>query len=95
VDTAPVVTGSALVFHQDIPHEGGPVGPTSQKFIIRTDVMFTRTPPLCDTAPGRAAYAQMCLAEACELSGDAMAAARLYREAARTSPELAQLFGFA
>jgi hypothetical protein len=37
---APVRTGTALAFYQNIPHEGEPVGEGCSKYIIRTDIMF-------------------------------------------------------
>ena len=56
VDTASVVTGSMLVFRQEHLHEGEPVGENYEKLIIRTDVMYTRTPPVCTDDNGLLAY---------------------------------------
>lgn len=93
--TAPAAEGAVLVFHQDIPHEGVPVGPGCAKYIIRTDIMYQRTPPLCDDPPGRAAYRLVQAAAAAEADGDAPGAAKLYRAASRECPGLAQLVGIA
>ncbi len=40
---------AAFAFYQDLPHEGEPVGTDCAKYIIRTDIMFRRTPPVCDS----------------------------------------------
>lgn len=56
-DAAEVVEGSVLVFSQDLPHEGAPVGEGHRKVIIRTDVMYRREPPVCADPQGLEAYA--------------------------------------
>ena len=42
-----------MVFSQDTPHEGVPVGAGREKEIIRTDVMYRRVPPVFDDAVGK------------------------------------------
>jgi hypothetical protein len=51
------VAGRMLVFEQSLVHEG--VAPLQQhlKYIIRSDVMFQRTPAICDSPSDVAAYA--------------------------------------
>ena len=44
-----VQAGSALLFYQTVVHEGEPVGAGCHKFIIRTDLMFQRDTPCCDS----------------------------------------------
>jgi 2OG-Fe(II) oxygenase superfamily len=95
VGTAPAQEGAVLMFHQDVPHEGVPVGPGSAKYIIRTDIMYQRTPPLCDDPSGRAAYSLVQQAAAAEADGDANAAAKMYRMASRECPTLAHMVGIA
>ena len=95
VGTAPAQEGAVLVFQQEVPHEGVPVGPGQTKYIIRTDIMFQRTPPLCDDAAGRAAYELVQQAAAAEADGHADVAAKLYRAAGRECPSLARMVGIA
>lgn len=93
VDAAPVERGSVLVFRQDIPHEGAPVGEGHLKRIIRTDVMYRREPPLFDDAVGLEAYRLHQDAMRAEASGDAMSAMRLFRHCRRLCPDYANLVG--
>uniref|UniRef100_A0A7S3YUZ8 Fe2OG dioxygenase domain-containing protein n=1 Tax=Lotharella globosa TaxID=91324 RepID=A0A7S3YUZ8_9EUKA len=48
--------GSMLSFSQHLMHEGEPVGEGCMKYIIRTDVMYKRTPAVCDDSRGIEAY---------------------------------------
>jgi hypothetical protein len=57
--------------------------------------MYTRVPPACDDASGRAAYELWQDAAAAEAAGDAMAAMQLYRRCARTCATFAELMGIA
>ena len=41
------VAGRCLIFNQKLLHEGVPTLEMYSKYIIRTDVMFSRTPPVC------------------------------------------------
>lgn len=54
VEAVPAVEGSALVFSQDLPHEGEPVLPGSVKYLIRTDVMYERVDKVGYTETERA-----------------------------------------
>jgi hypothetical protein len=51
------VAGRMLVFEQSLVHEGVPPAPPHLKYIIRSDVMFQRTPAICDSPADVAAYA--------------------------------------
>lgn len=93
VDAAPVERGSVLIFRQDIPHEGAPVGANHEKLLIRTDIMYRREPPLFDDDVGARAYALHRDAMAAEADGDAMRAMRLFRHCARLCPQYAELVG--
>lgn len=95
VGTAPAQEGAVLVFQQEVPHEGVPLGPGQTKYIIRTDIMYQRTPALCDDASGRAAYMLVQQAAAAEADGHADMAAKLYRAAVRECPSLAHMVGIA
>jgi leukotriene-A4 hydrolase len=88
-----VALGTALVFSQDTPHEGAPVGAGREKIIIRTDVMFRREPARFEDATGREAYALHRDAQAAEGRGDHMEAMRLYRHCRRLCPAYADFVG--
>eukprot|EP01043_Picozoa_sp_COSAG02_P001567 COSAG02_NODE_33_length_50286_cov_83.550760_34_plen_445_part_00 len=97
VDSCPVEAGSVLLFYQNIVHEGEPVGMGSMKYIIRTDLMFRRNNPFCDSASDVEAFRLMKEAEEIENTqqGPASAnkAAGLFRQAFRMSPALAKVYG--
>ena len=48
--------GRCLIFSQELIHEGIPVLSPHEKFIIRSDVLFTRSPALCDSEMDREAF---------------------------------------
>ena len=97
VDSCPVEAGSVLLFYQNIVHEGEPVGAGSMKYIIRTDLMFQRNHPFCDSDSDVEAFRLMKEAEEIENTqqGPASAnkAASLFRQAFRMSPALAKVYG--
>mmetsp|Transcript_181 Transcript_181/g.587 ORF Transcript_181/g.587 Transcript_181/m.587 type:complete len:327 (-) Transcript_181:109-1089(-) len=104
VASARVETGTALLFYQDIPHEGEPVEAgrelrdgqrlPNSKYLIRTDVIYERVEGrLCDTDAGAEAFRLFREAELMEADGDCEAAARLYRRCFKMSPELAAVYG--
>ena len=90
---AVVRPGSVLVFYQTLLHEGEPVGPDHCKYIIRTDVMFSRKDPICVSPQDQAAYALLRDAEAAESAGDCQTAANLFRRAFKMSRALAEMYG--
>jgi len=92
--SAPVEAGSCLVFFQDIPHEGEPVGDGNEKYLIRSDVMYERVPAICDSAHDREAYRLFREAEIMEGDGNPAGAVRLYQRAMKLSPGMAEVFGY-
>ena len=92
--SAPVAAGSCLVFFQDIPHEGEPVGAGGEKYLIRSDVMYKRAPAVCDSERDREAYRLFREAEVMEGDGNPAGAVGLYQRAMKLSPELAEVFGY-
>jgi leukotriene-A4 hydrolase len=92
-DEAPCSPGTALIFRQDIPHEGVPVGEGCEKILIRTDVMYERRAKVFDDDEGREAYRLHVDAQAAEAREDHMEAMRLYRHCARLSPAYAAFAG--
>jgi len=93
VEAVPAVEGSALMFSQNLPHEGEPVEPGAVKYLIRTDVMYERVFKLCDGEADRVAYALFREAELVEADGDSATAAQMYRRSMRMSPPLAKALG--
>jgi len=92
-DVVKCVAGNALVFRQEIPHEGAPVGRGRVKTLLRTDVMYERCEPLFTDALGLEAYALHQRAMELESSGDAMGAMRLFRHCRRLCPAYAEVVG--
>jgi hypothetical protein len=93
-DSAQVIMGSLLAFRQDHLHEGEPVGAGSEKVIIRTDVMYTRVPPVCVDANGLEAYRLFNLAQTLEGQGKYPEASASYKQASRLSPQLSKMLRF-
>jgi len=93
-DLAEVRMGNVLIFRQDHLHEGEPVGKDSEKVIIRTDVMFTRTPPACNDQNGLDAYALYLKAQTLEGDGKYAEASFAYKQASKLSPQLAKMLRF-
>lgn len=91
VDCCPCVAGNAMAFRQTAYHEGEPVevgGKT--KYIIRTDIMFRRVPPICaETPEDLKAFEFYREANQLEASGDAEEACKLYQRVTKLSPQLA------
>lgn len=85
--------GDTLVFRQDMPHEGEPVGEGCTKFLIRTDIMYRRVNPVLVEEKDKRAYQIFKEAEMLELEGKAMEAARLFRQCVKLSPALACIYG--
>ena len=94
VNSASAAAGSCLAFFQDVPHEGEPVGPGAEKYLIRTDLMYRRDPPVCDSPQDVEAYRLFREAEIMEGDGDPMGALKLYQRAVRLSPALASVYGY-
>ena len=93
--SCPCAEGTALAFYQDIPHEGEPVySKESEKYIIRTDIMYRRKEPICDKPRDLQAYKLFREAELLEADGECQQAAGLFRRAFKMSPDLAEVMGF-
>ena len=48
--------GTCLIFSQELVHEGVPPNGHHSKYIIRSDIMFSRVPPICDSESDMKAY---------------------------------------
>eukprot|EP00050_Salpingoeca_kvevrii_P008479 m.303161 g.303161 ORF g.303161 m.303161 type:complete len:321 (-) comp15721_c0_seq1:105-1067(-) len=93
IDKAPVDLGTCLLFYQNLPHEGEPVGDGCEKYIIRTDVLYTRTPPILTEPNDLEAYRLYREAELLEADGKPTEAMKMFRRCARLSPGLADIYG--
>jgi hypothetical protein len=87
------VAGRMLIFHQSLVHEGVPPIFPHTKYIIRSDVMYSRVPAICDTPVDREAYRIFKLAEDVAERGSADEAVPLFRKALKMSPALARVMG--
>lgn len=84
--------GKLLLFFQDTLHEGEPVGAGHEKYMIRTDILYQRTPKQFDSPTDREAYALFREAELTEAE-DATKAAKMFMRFARMAPALAEVYG--
>lgn len=82
-----------VVFYHNILHQGVALGPNASKYIIRSDVMYERTPPICTKDSDVEAF--RLYQEAQELSNDGSLddAMKLFRKAFKLSPKLADIYG--
>lgn len=90
------VAGRMLVFHQSLVHEGIPSvkeGHHNEKCIIRSDIMSTRFPAICDSLSDVEAYRIFKLAEDLAEQGNVVDSVPLFRRAFKLSPEMARIMG--
>ena len=87
------VAGRLLIFHQSMVHEGVPPVSPYMKYIIRSDVMLSRTPAICDSPADREAYRIFRQAEDLAEEGRVDEAVPLFKKALKLSPEMARIMG--
>jgi tetratricopeptide (TPR) repeat protein len=63
------------------------------KYIIRSDVIYTRDPPLCNSPQDKTAYELFQKGELLAEEGKTEDAINLFRRAFKLSPELATIMG--
>jgi len=85
--------GRLLVFDQKLVHEGIPASSPFIKYILRSDVVYARSPPVCNTEIDREAYRLYKNAEDLAGWGRVNEAIPLFRKAFKMSPELAAILG--
>ena len=85
--------GRMLIFDQSLVHEGIPPCDPHCKFIIRSDIMFQRTPAICDSPLDMEAYRLFKEAEQLAESGKVEESIPLFRRAVKMSRELAAVMG--
>lgn len=87
------VSGRMLIFNQNLVHEGVCCKDPHFKYIIRSDIMFERSPAVCNSEADIRAYGIFQRAEALAETGHVAEAVPLFRQAFKTSPALAEMMG--
>jgi leukotriene-A4 hydrolase len=85
--------GRMLIFDQRCVHEGIRTKVPHCKYIVRSDIIFKRTPPLCDTDTDKTAFALYCEGENQAEKGNIPSSIQLFRKAIKLSPNLAEYLG--
>jgi hypothetical protein len=85
--------GRMLIFDQTLAHEGVQCIPPYAKYIIRTDIMFERTPKICNSSSDITAYNYFREAEALAERGEVDLAIPLFKKAFKLSPQMAIMMG--
>lgn len=87
------VSGRMLIFDQNMVHEGVPPTEGFSKYIIRSDVMFNRSPEKCTTPSDIAAFQLYLDAESAAESGHVDESIAMFRRAFKLSADLKRLLG--
>lgn len=87
------VAGRMCIFHQSKVHEGVPPIAPNMKYIIRSDVIFERTPKICCGENDAQAYELFRKGEDMVEAGDVAGAIVLFKKALKLSPEMARIMG--
>ena len=86
--------GRAAIFFHNIVHSSVPIGAGSNsKYIIRSDVMYVRDPPVLQSEDDRDAYRFYQQAEDLSSKGEVDEAVKYYKKSLRLSPRLAEILG--
>lgn len=91
--TVDPVAGRLLAFEQSLVHEGVPPIGDHCKFIIRSDVMYARTPPVCNLPRDIEAYRLFRHAEELGEAGRVDESIPIFRKAIKLSPDMAVMMG--
>ena len=83
--------GRLLFFDQEMLHEGVPCSAPYTKYIIRSDVMYDRTPAVCDSPTDQAAYAMFRQAENLAEAGEVDQSLKLFAQSWKLSPNMAKM----
>jgi len=83
--------GRILLFNQELLHEGVPVAAPYTKYIIRSDLMYNRTPAVCDSPTDRQAYDLFRQAENLAEAGRVQESLELFQKSWRLSPLMAKM----
>lgn len=93
LDEVEAKEGRFLIFHQSLVHEGVPPISPYLKYIIRSDVIFERTPKICNSLKDQEAYALFRKGEEVAENGEVDLSLQYFKKAFKLSPELAQIMG--
>ena len=85
--------GRILIFDQELVHEGVPPTSGHEKYIIRSDVMYSRSPAVCDGPQDREAYTLFRKAEALAEAGEVDESLLLFSKSWKMSPLMARMMG--
>eukprot|EP00920_Eleutheroschizon_duboscqi_P018063 GHVT01043188.1.p1 GENE.GHVT01043188.1~~GHVT01043188.1.p1 ORF type:complete len:379 (+),score=83.32 GHVT01043188.1:809-1945(+) len=85
--------GRGLSFYYTQMHEGCPVVPGSEKYIIRTDILYKRREPIFCAPSDLLAFDCWNTAQTLAEKGDTDGALLLFKKCCRLSPGLAALYG--
>lgn len=91
--TVETKVGRALCFFHNIMHEGCAVDLGCEKYIIRSDLMYERNPPICDAPKDQEAFELYQEADELAAQGKVEASMKLYRQCVKMSPALAKVYG--
>jgi len=89
LDAVPPKPGRMVVFYHRLMHEGVPA---AEKYIIRTDILYRRTPEQCTAPEDVEAFAMYQEAQLRAEQGECDMAADLFRRAFKRSEALRQVF---
>lgn len=87
------VAGRMLIFYQHLVHEGVPPIAPHVKYIIRSDIISTRTPTICDSPSDQEAYRIFKEGENLVENGQVEEGVKLFKKAFKMSPRMAQIMG--
>ena len=85
--------GRLLFFDQRLVHEGVPPVAPNRKYIIRSDIIYKRETPVCDSEQDREAYRMYREAEVLAEAGEVDQSISLFKRAIKRSPALAAYMG--
>lgn len=85
--------GRVLIFDQSLIHEGDPPLDPFVKIIIRSDIMYERTPAVCTSEKDKEAYSMFQRAENLAEEGNVDESCRLFSRAWKMSPLMAKMMG--
>ena len=93
IDNVLAISGRMLIFHQSLVHEGVPPSFPECKYIIRSDIMYTRRPEICASPSDLAAYSIFREAENLAECGHVDEAIILFKRCFKLSPDMAKIMG--
>lgn len=93
LDEVEAVAGRFLFFHQSLVHEGVPPAENYLKYIIRSDIIYERSPKICDSEKDRQAYQIFRQAEEVAENGFVEQSLQLFKKAFKLSPLLSEIMG--